>query len=179
MPHVSAGLLIYRRGRGGRGEPGEAPLQVLLVHPGGPYWAKKDRGAWSIPKGLAEPSELAASTGPSAAEGGAAGGLLAVALRETSEETGLRPPGPFVPLGGVKAHQHKLIYAWAVEHDCDPSTIVSNTFTIEWPPRSGRQAEFPEVDRAAWFDLAAAREAIVPAQRRFVDELVVVVGAAP
>ncbi len=101
-----------------------------------------------------------------------------MALREVREETGLEPAGPFQPLGGVKAHGHKLIFAWAVEHDCDPAQLRSNTFSMEWPPRSGRTAEFPEVDRAAWFTLDAAREAIVPAQRRFVDDLGVVVAAA-
>ena len=93
------------------------------------------------------------------------------------EETGLEPEGPFLPLGGVKAHGHKLIFAWAVEFDCDATAITSNTFTMEWPPRSGKQAEFPEVDRAEWFTLEAAREAIVPAQRRFLDDLAVVAAA--
>jgi len=155
---------------------------VLLVHPGGPYWAKKDAGAWSIPKGEAEPKELGpepATVTASKARNRAAGvDLLAVALREVREETGLEPAGPFQPLGGVKAHHHKLIYAWAVEHDCDPAAIVSNVFAIEWPPRSGRQAEFAEVDRAAWFALPAARAAIVPAQRRFIDDLEIVAGGA-
>ena len=163
-------------------ETGEAALEVLLVHPGGPYWAKKDAGAWSIPKGLAEPDELgpepATVTAAKARNRAAGADLLAVALREVAEETGLEPEGPFLSLGGVKAHGHKLIFAWAVEHDCDPAKLESNAFTIEWPPRSGRQAEFPEVDRAAWFTLEAAREAIVPAQRRFVDDLRVVVAAA-
>ena len=159
---VSAGVLMYRWA----GEPdGSRRLEVLLVHPGGPYFARKDAGAWSIPKGEVEPDEREQGTD-----------LLAVALREVREETGLEPPGPFQPLGGVKAHQHKTIYAWAAEHDCDPAAIVSNTFSLEWPPRSGRTAAFPEVDRAAFFDLAAAREAIVPAQRRFVDELEALVG---
>jgi predicted NUDIX family NTP pyrophosphohydrolase len=174
MPSISAGLLLYRRRPA---EDSAAGLEVLLVHPGGPYWVKRDRGAWSIPKGLAEPGELGAGGKPRLKAAGA--DLLAVARREVREETGLEPAGPFVPLGGVKAHRHKLIYAWAVEHDCDPSAIVSNTFAIEWPPRSGRRAEFPEVDRAAWFGLAAAREAIVPAQRRFVDDLAVVAGGTP
>ena len=151
-------------------------LQVLLVHPGGPYWARKDVGAWSIPKGIAEPEELDPADKASKRAGEA--DLLAVARREVREETGLEPDGPFLPLGGVKAHGHKIIVAWAVEHDCDATAIVSNTFAIEWPPRSGRQAEFPEVDRAAWFDLTAARAAIVPAQRRFLDDLEVVVGAS-
>jgi predicted NUDIX family NTP pyrophosphohydrolase len=161
----------------------DAPrLEVLLVHPGGPYWAKKDAGAWSIPKGEAEPGELgpaAATVTAAQARTRAAGvALLQVALREVKEETGLEPAGPFRPLGGVKAHHHKLIFAWAVEHDCDAAAIVSNSFAMEWPPRTGERAEFPEVDRAAWFDLVAAREAIVPAQRRFIDDLEVVAGGA-
>ena len=179
MPDISAGLLIYRRvpdaaSGGGR-------VEVLLVHPGGPYWAKKDAGAWSIPKGLAEPHELgpepATVTAAKARNRAAEVDLLAVARREVLEETGLEPAGPFLPLGGVKAHRHKLIFAWAVEHDCDAAALTSNSFTMQWPPRSGKTAEFPEVDRAAWFDLAAAREAIVPAQRRFLDDLAVVAAA--
>ena len=179
MPAVSAGLLLYRR----HPDPGtgELTLQVLLVHPGGPYWAKKDAGAWSIPKGEVEPDELgpepATVTAAKARNRAAGVDLLAVARREVKEETGLEPEGPFQPLGGVKAHGHKLIYAWAVEHDCDPARLTSNAFTIEWPPRSGKQAEFPEVDRGAWFGLDAAREAIVQAQRRFIDDLRIVAGA--
>ena len=180
MPAISAGLLLYRWHH--EPETGERRLEVLLVHPGGPYWAKKDAGAWSIPKGEAEPEELgpapATVTAAKARNRAAGVDLLAVALREVREETGLEPEGPFQPLGGVKAHHHKLIYAWAVEYDCDPAVSVSNAFSIEWPPRSGRRAEFPEVDRAAWFDLAAAREAIVPAQRRFIDDLEIVAGGA-
>jgi predicted NUDIX family NTP pyrophosphohydrolase len=160
----------------------ERGLEVLLVHPGGPNWAKKDAGAWSIPKGEAEPEELgpapATVTATKARNRAAVVDLLAVALREVREETGLEPEGPFQPLGGVKAHHHKLIYAWAVEHDCDASAITSNEFAIEWPPRSGKRAKFPEVDRAAWFDLPAARLAIVPAQRRFIDDLEIVAGGA-
>ena len=179
MPAVSAGLLLYRW----VAEPGLADrrLEVLLVHPGGPYWAKKDKGAWSIPKGEAEPDELGPEPGTVTAaklRNRAAGvDLLAVARREVREETGLEPDGPFLPLGGVKAHHHKLIFAWAAEHDCDPGGLTANTFTIEWPPRSGKAAEFPEVDRAAWFGPAAAREAIVPAQRRFLDDLQVIAAA--
>ena len=163
-------------------EKSERRLEVLLVHPGGPYWAKKDAGAWSIPKGEAEADELGPApptvTAAKARNRAAGVDLLAVAQREVKEETGLEPEGPYQPLGGVKAHHHKLIYAWAVEHDCDPAAIVSNPFAIEWPPRSGRQTEFPEVDRAAWFDLPAARVAIVPAQRRFIDDLEIVAGGA-
>jgi predicted NUDIX family NTP pyrophosphohydrolase len=179
MPAVSAGLLLYHR----RPDPGtgDLRLEVLLVHPGGPYWAKKDKGAWSIPKGEAEPDELGPEPGTVTAaklRNRAAGvDLLAVARREVREETGLEPDGPFRPLGGVKAHHHKLIFAWAVEHDCDPGGLAGSTFTIEWSPRSGKAAEFPAVDRAAWFGLAAAREAIVPVQRRFLDDLQVVVAA--
>jgi predicted NUDIX family NTP pyrophosphohydrolase len=179
MPAISAGLLLYRFAPDPAG--GGRRVEALLVHPGGPYWAKKDAGAWSIPKGLAEPEELGPEPGTvtaAKARNRAAGvDLLAVARRETREETGQEPDGPFTPLGGVKAHGHKLIFAWAVEHDCDASTITSNTFTMEWPPRSGKQAEFPEVDRAAWFTLDEAREAIVPAQRRFLDDLAVVAAA--
>ena len=171
---ISAGIVLYRRR--------EARLEVLLVHPGGPYWAKKDKGAWSIPKGEAEPAELGPQpetvTAAKLRHRAAGVDLLAVARREVREETGLEPDEPFLPLGGVKAHHHKLIFAWAAEHDCDPGGLVSNTFAIEWPPRSGKTAEFPEVDRAAWFGLAAAREAIVPAERRFLDDLQVVAGAA-
>ena len=179
MPDISAGLLIYRRVADAASGGGR--VEVLLVHPGGPYWAKKDAGAWSIPKGLAEPHELgpepATVTAAKARNRAAEVDLLAVARREVLEETGLEPAGPFLPLGGVKAHRHKLIFAWAVEHDCDATALTSNSFTMQWPPRSGKTAEFPEVDRAAWFDLAAAREAIVPAQRRFLDDLAVVAAA--
>jgi len=173
MPAVSAGLLLYRWAA--EPGPGDRRLEVLLVHPGGPYWAKKDKGAWSIPKGEAGPDELgpepATVTAAKLRNRAAGVDLLAVARREVREETGLVPDGPFLPLGGVKAHHHKLIFAWAAEHDCDPGGLASDTFTIEWPPRSGKTAAFPEVDRAAWFGLAAAREAIVPAQRRFLDDL--------
>jgi predicted NUDIX family NTP pyrophosphohydrolase len=179
MPTVSAGLLLYRRVPDP--ETGELRVEVLLVHPGGPYWRNKDAGAWSIPKGMAEPGELGpepeTTTAAKLRDRGAGADLLAVALREVKEETGLEPEGPFQPLGGVKPHGHKLVFAWAAEHDCDPAAITSNTFTMEWPPRSGKQAEFPEVDRAAWFSLEAAREAIVPAQRRFLDDLAVVAAA--
>jgi predicted NUDIX family NTP pyrophosphohydrolase len=179
MPAISAGLLLYRRADDA--ETGGRRLEVLLVHPGGPYWAKKDAGAWSIPKGQAEPDELgpepATVTAAKARNRAAGADLLAVARREVREETGLEPDGPFQPLGGVKAHGHKLIFAWAVEHDCDAAAIVGNSFSMEWPPRSGKTVAFPEVDRACWFDLPSAREAIVPAQRRFLDDLAVVAAA--
>jgi predicted NUDIX family NTP pyrophosphohydrolase len=180
MPSVSAGLLLYRRPEDP--ESGERRLEVLLVHPGGLYSAKKDAGAWSIPKGEVEPNELGpapATVAAAKARNRAAGvDLLAVALREVKKGTGLDPEGPFQPLGGVKAHHHKLIYAWAAEHDCDLGAVVSDRSAGEWPQRSGTQAAFPEIDRAAWFDLPAAREAIVPAQRRFIDDLEIVAGGA-
>lgn len=188
MPSVSAGLLIYRRTPAG--------LEVLLVHPGGPYWAKKDAGAWSIPKGEAEPGELgearpvperdAAWRHPAAAKprlrAAAAADLLAVAKREFREETGFDPdalaaPGAaYTALGGVKQRGHKIVYVWALEGDCDAGAATSEDFEMEWPPRSGRTARFPEVDRAAWFDLPTAHRKILAAQRRFLDDLVVRAG---
>ena len=176
MTAISAGLLLYRRTLDP--ETSESRVEVLLVHPGGPYWAKKDAGAWSIPTGMAEPDELGPETATvtaAKARNRAAGvDLLAVALREVREETGLEPEGPFQPLGGVKAHGHKLIFAWAAEHDCDAAALVSNTFTMEWPPKSGRQQEFPEIDRAEWFDLATARKKIKAGQEALIEELEVV-----
>jgi predicted NUDIX family NTP pyrophosphohydrolase len=144
----SAGILLHRRGGGGR--------EVLLVHPGGPFWAKKDRGAWSIPKGEYEDGEDA----------------RACALREFSEELGAAPPDrELVDLGEVRQRGGKVVTAWALEGDADPAAIRSNTFTIEWPPRSGRMREFPEVDRAGWFGLDEARERILPAQAPLLDRL--------
>jgi predicted NUDIX family NTP pyrophosphohydrolase len=187
MPAVSAGLLLFRRTSAG--------LEVLLVHPGGPYWAKKDAGAWSIPKGEADPGELgearpvperdAAWRRPTPAKPrlrAAQADLLAVAKREFREETGFDPdelaaPGAaYAPLGGIKQRGHKIVYVWALEGDCDASAAVGEDFEMEWPPRSGRTARFPEVDRAAWFDLQTAHEKIVAAQRRFLDDLLVVAG---
>ena len=147
MPKLSAGLLLYRR-RGRRPE-------VFLVHPGGPFWAKKDLGAWSIPKG-----EVPAGTDP-----------LAQARLELKEETGCPAPADVRPLQPVKQAGGKTVQAWAAEGDCDAERIVSNTFSMEWPPRSGRTAEFPEVDRAGWFDLPTARRKINPAQVGFLDQL--------
>jgi len=147
MPRRSAGLLMYRRAGAG--------LEVLLVHPGGPFWAKKDRGAWMIPKG-----EYADDEAP-----------LAAAQREFVEETGARPHGAFVPLGEIRQPGGKHVAAWAVEGDFDPATLVSHTFEFEWPPRSGRTRSFPEVDRARWFTPQEAREFILPAQRVFIDRL--------
>jgi predicted NUDIX family NTP pyrophosphohydrolase len=128
---------------------------VLLVHPGGPFWAKKDLGAWSIPKGEAEPGE----------------DLLEAARRELAEETGFTAPGPTLSLGHARQRGGKVVHAWAVRGDADPSRLRSGTFEIEWPPRSGRAQAFPEVDRAAWFDLAEARRRIHPGQAPFLDAL--------
>jgi predicted NUDIX family NTP pyrophosphohydrolase len=146
MPRVSAGIVLYRR-REGR-------LEVLLVHPGGPFWAKKDLGAWSIPKGEAEPGD----------------DLLMRAQRELQEETGFNVSGPFLRLDPI-SQSGKVVHAWAAEGDGDPSAIVSNTFSIEYPPRSGRIRTFPEVDRAGWFDLDAAREKLLAKQRDLIDQL--------
>ena len=131
-------------------------LQVFLVHPGGPFWAKKDLGAWSIPKG-----EYVEGEEP-----------LDAARREFQEETGMAPMGEFVALGVVKQSGGKLVTAWAFEGDCDPNELVSNTCKVEWPPRSGRTIEIPEVDRAAWFSLEEARERILKSQQPFVDLLI-------
>jgi predicted NUDIX family NTP pyrophosphohydrolase len=138
---------MYRRRAG--------TLEVFLVHPGGPFWARKDAGAWSIPKGEIDPTEEP----------------LAAARREFAEETGLAAEGAFRPLAPVTQAGGKIVQAWAVEGDLDPSALQSNTFSIEWPPRSGRQKTFPEVDRAAWFSLDVAREKINPAQAALLDEL--------
>jgi predicted NUDIX family NTP pyrophosphohydrolase len=146
-PRVSAGLLMYRI-RDGK-------LQVLLAHPGGPYFKNKDEGAWSIPEGEIEPGE----------------DLLATAEREFEEETGVTPAGPFIPLTPVKQKGGKIVHAWAFEGDCDPTAIVSNTFAMEWPPLSGQQQEFPEIDRAKFFGMAGTRQKIKAEQMALVDEL--------
>lgn len=130
-------------------------LEVFLVHPGGPFWAKKDHGSWSIPKGEFSPDE----------------DPLAAAQREFEEETGCLANGPFIPLAAITQRGGKQVHAWAVEGDCDPAQVRSNTFTLEWPPKSGRQQEFPEVDRAEWFSVPVALEKILPGQRDFVIEL--------
>lgn len=143
----SAGLLLVRE-RGGR-------LEVLLVHPGGPFWAKKDLGAWTIPKG-----EIAEGEDP-----------LAAARREFEEETGLRADGGAVPLTPRRQAGGKLVHAWMVRGDLDPRAVKSNTFSLEWPPRSGRRQVFPEVDRAAWFTLEEARRRILKSQVPFLDEV--------
>jgi predicted NUDIX family NTP pyrophosphohydrolase len=148
VPTRSAGILLYR-GRGG------AP-EVLLVHPGGPFWAKKDLGAWSIPKGEYEQGE----------------DPRACALREFEEELGTPPPaGALTELGTTEQAGGKLVTAWAAEGDLDPASVRSNTFTLEWPPRSGVRREFPEVDRAEWFPLAEARRRLNPAQVVFLERL--------
>jgi predicted NUDIX family NTP pyrophosphohydrolase len=143
----TAGLLLYRAR-----DPG---LEVFLVHPGGPFWAKKDHGAWSIPKG-----ELQEGEDP-----------LNAAKREFQEETGFSVEGNFVPLTPLKQRGGKVVYAWAVEADCDPDAIKSNMFSMEWPPRSGKRQEFPEVDRAGWFTLEVAKQKILPGQVGFLEEL--------
>ena len=147
MGKKSAGLLMYRRRQG--------ILEFLLVHPGGPFWAKKDLGSWSIPKG-----EYTSDEDP-----------VEVAKREFEEETSFKASGKFIPLTPLKQPSGKIITAWAFEGDCDASAIKSNTFAMEWPPRSGRQQEFPEVDRAAWFPLPIAKEKITKGQVDFLEEL--------
>lgn len=147
MSKVSAGLVMYRKRSG--------QLEVLLVHLGGPFWAKKDAGAWFIPKGEINPGE----------------DELAAAKREFEEETGLRPESTLLPLGSVKHKTGKKVLAWAFEGDCDPASLRSNTFQMEWPPRSGKTREFPEIDRAAFFTVAAAREKMHAAEFEFLPRL--------
>ncbi len=147
MPRLSAGLLMYRIR--------DEAIQVLLAHPGGPYFVNKDDGHWSIPKGEPGPDE----------------DLFHTAQREFEEETGLKPAGPFVALQPVKQKGGKLVHAWAFQGDCDPATIRSNTFAMEWPPRSGQQQAFPEIDRAEFFDLETARRKVKAAQVGLIDEL--------
>ena len=148
MGKTSAGILLYRR-RAGR-------LEVLIVHPGGPFWKNKDSGAWSIPKGEFLPGE----------------DPLKTAKREFKEELGKAVAGGFTELRPVFQTGGKIVYAWAVEGDLDVTKIKSNEFEMEWPPRSGRLAKFPEVDRAEWVDLGIAREKLNPAQTGFIDQLV-------
>jgi predicted NUDIX family NTP pyrophosphohydrolase len=151
VPARSAGVLLFRTDG--------AQLEVLLVHPGGPLWQNKDAGAWQIPKGLIEPTEDAA----------------AAAQRETEEELGITLEGTPWPLATIKQSGGKIVEAFALEQSVDAGTIVSNPFEMEWPPRSGVRASFPEVDRAAWFDLGAAAFAILPSQRPLLDALSAVV----
>lgn len=147
MPRMSAGLLMFRRRTG--------VLEVFLVHPGGPFWARKDLGAWSIPKGEYEPDE----------------DPLVAARREFAEETGIVPEGEFIALTPVRQTGGKVVHAFALEGDCDPETIRSNTFVIEWPPRSGQQQAFPEVDRAGWFAIDEAKRKLLKGQLGLLEEL--------
>lgn len=154
MNRRSAGLLLYRSTKEG--------LEVLLVHPGGPFWAKKDEGAWSIPKGEVE-------------EGA---GLLDTALREVEEELGFRPCGEFLELTPVRQAGGKTVFAWAVAGVWDPAGLRSNTFSLEWPRGSGKMREFPEVDRAAWFSLTEAHRKLLAGQRPILSELARRLGSA-
>lgn len=147
MTKTSAGLLMYRLRDGG--------LQVLLAHPGGPHWGRRDAGVWSIPKGELEPGESP----------------LAAAQREFEEETAVKPQGPYLELPTVRQKAGKIVYSWAFEGDCDPAKICSNTFELEFPPRSGRMVEFPEIDRAEFFSPEEARVKINPAQAALIDVL--------
>jgi predicted NUDIX family NTP pyrophosphohydrolase len=149
MPKRSAGILLYR--------VADDAVEVLLVHPGGPFWARRDAGVWSIPKGEYEDGD----------------DPRACALREFEEETGTAlPPGELTDLGELKQKSGKRVRAFAAEGDLDADAVTSNTFEMEWPPRSGRMAEFPEVDRAGWFGIDEAREKLVPAQAGFLDRLI-------
>ena len=147
MSAMSAGIMLWRR----RG----VGVELLLAHFGGPLWAHRDEGAWAIPKGAVEPGETPA----------------AAALREFAEELGTVPAGIPVPLGRIRQAGGKWVEAFALEGDLDTATVVSNRFDLEWPPRSGRIQSFPEIDRAAWLDLATARAKILPSQRRLIDLL--------
>lgn len=151
MPKLSAGLLLYRR----RGDE----LQVLVAHPGGPIWARRDLGAWSLPKGANQDGEA----------------LLDTALREFEEETGFAPPdGDPIDLGDVRMRSGKTVHAWALEGDLDPARIQSMKAEVEWPPKSGRLIRVPEIDRVIWADPAEARRRLNPAQAAFVDRLLAV-----
>lgn len=147
MAKTSAGLLMHRERNG--------QMEVLLVHLGGPFWKNKDRGAWFVPKGEINPGE----------------DLFVAAKREFQEETGLLPLGDFVSLGSVKHKSGKTVHAWAFAGDCDPSSLKSNTFEMEWPPKSGRMATFPEIDRTGFFTLEAASEKMHPAEFEFLTRL--------
>lgn len=146
MPQRSAGILLYRR---------KPSLELFLVHPGGPFWAKKDLGVWSIPKGLVNDGE----------------NEFEAARREFQEETGFVAEGDAFSLGEARQPGGKIVVAWAIEGDCDPAALVSNTCSIEWPPRSGKRMEIPEVDRGAWLSVGEARDRILKGQIPFVDRL--------
>ena len=147
LPKTSAGILLFRRNRGS--------VEVLLGHPGGPFWKKKDHGAWSIPKGLISFGEAP----------------LDAAKREFEEETGYRPCGEFIALGDAKQPGGKTVHVWATEDDWNPDELKSNMFEMEWPPRSGKHQSFPELDRASWFETEEARERILKGQAVFLDRL--------
>lgn len=146
MARLSAGILLYRH---------DGELQVLLAHPGGPFWRGKDAGAWTIPKGEVQEGEEP----------------LAAARREYAEETGHRPSGEALDLGEARQPGGKRVHTWAMRGDWDPNALVSSTFDMEWPPRSGKTQSFPEIDRAAWFNIEMAREKILPGQAAFLDRL--------
>lgn len=153
MAKLSAGLLMFRRCH--------SALEVFLVHPGGPFWKNKDDAAWSIPKGEYLPGE----------------DPVEAARREFGEETGFEPGADLISLGEVRQPSGKIVIAWAFEGDCDPAALRSNTFSIEWPPKSGRMAEFPEVDRAAWFPIGPARAKMLRGQLPLLDRLAEKVGS--
>jgi predicted NUDIX family NTP pyrophosphohydrolase len=144
---ISAGILLFRRRDGA--------LEVFLAHPGGPFWSKRDAGAWTIPKGAVDEGE----------------DLLDAARRELREETGLAPSGPFIPLGSIKQRAGKTVHAWACEGDADPSAVTSNDTQIEWPRGSGQWHTYPEVDRCQWFSLAEAGRKMNPAQAELLERL--------
>lgn len=147
MPKHSAGLLMFRRGK--------EEIEVFLVHPGGPLWAKKDLGAWSIPKGEVEIGEEP----------------IACARREFEEEIGMKAQGEFISLGEIRQTGGKVVHAWAFEGECDPSTVRSNSFSIIWPPKSGKLQSFPEIDRAEWFSVDDGRSRILKGQIPFLERL--------
>jgi predicted NUDIX family NTP pyrophosphohydrolase len=147
MPKISAGLLMYRIV--------DSQTEVLLVHPGGPFWQRKDDGSWTFPRGETEPGE----------------DQLSAAIREFSEETGLHAHTPFLALGEVKLRSGKIVHAWAFQGSADPTLIRSNLFEIEWPPKSGRRQQFPEIDRAEFFPITEAERKIRAAEKPFLSRL--------
>jgi predicted NUDIX family NTP pyrophosphohydrolase len=155
MPRRSAGLLMYRWHMGN--------VQVLLAHPGGPLFARKDHGHWSIPKGEPDGDEE----------------LLATAIREFEEETGFKPSGPYIPLSPIQQKGGKIVHAWAFAGDCDPTALQCVTFSLEWPPKSGRYVDFPEVDRVEFCTLEMARQKLKPAQVPLVEQLLEILAAPP